>query len=180
MPKGIFTRKVREIVNVVGPSVAYVKLTQGQYSRIDSDDAEKFGSLSWNALWNPKTDSFYAVGNKLRDEAGKRGVRLLHREVMSAQTGILIDHRDGDTLNNCKYNLRIATRSENARNRVVLCRSNTSGFKGVRWHATSHKWEARISISGKSIYLGLHDTAEAASDAYRNAATKYHGEFAKV
>lgn len=59
-------------------------------------------------------------------------------------------------------------------------RSNTSGFKGVGFHAKSGKYHARIVVNYKAISLGYHRTAQEAALAYNAAALKYHGEFAKL
>jgi len=178
MPKGIFTRKVREVIRVVGPSIAYVQLTQGMYSRIDEKDAEYAGKHNWLALWNPKTRSFYAVRNVSLPGA-KRRSELLHRVVIAATEGVVVDHKDCDTLNNCGYNLRSATAGENCRNRRTH-QKNTAGLKGVRFHDHTGKWQARISCNRRVISLGLHATPELAAKAYGEAAKKYHGEYARL
>jgi hypothetical protein len=77
-------------------------------------------------------------------------------------------------------NLRRATHLENMRN-IGVRKGSTSGFKGVSWHGPSKKWRARITINGKRrISLGLFESKEKAGEAYRLAAYKYHGSFARV
>lgn len=83
-----------------------------------------------------------------------------------------VDHRDQDKLNNRINNLREATNAENSRNR----RHKRGGFKGVSFH--KGRYIARIMKDGECINLGSFDTPEPASDAYKAAAIKYHGEFA--
>lgn len=90
-----------------------------------------------------------------------------------------LDHIDGNKINNKIENLRKATHSENNRNRSKPS-NNTSGYKGVAWHKQENKWRAYITINQKQISLGLYDDKEDAVKAYNNAATKYHGEFAKL
>lgn len=90
-----------------------------------------------------------------------------------------IDHKDGDSSNNKISNLREASRAENARN-VSLCSANTSGFKGVSWHKRRAKWTAQIGFNKKQIHLGVFDRAEDAAAAYKNAASKLHGAFARL
>jgi len=100
--------------------------------------------------------------------------RILDRPL---QRGEFVDHRDGDGLNNHRENLRVATHTENIRN-ARKSSANTSGYKGVRWHKPANKWMAHIGVNGKLIYLGYFaDIADAAA-AYREAATKYYGDFA--
>lgn len=106
---------------------------------------------------------------------------LLHRIIFLMHRGYLpeqIDHIDGNGLNNDIENLRAATRSQNLQN-TGKKKNNTSGFKGVVWHKQAQKWQARTWHEGKSHYLGLFDTPEAAHEAYKAAATKLHGEFAR-
>lgn len=89
-----------------------------------------------------------------------------------------IDHINGVKFDNRIANLREATRTENVRN-VGFRKANTSGFKGCR--LKGGKWEARISIGkGKLKWLGYFETPEQASEAYKQAAIKYHGEFVRA
>lgn len=90
-----------------------------------------------------------------------------------------IDHKDMNGANNRWDNLREATVFQNHWN-VALTSRNKSGVKGVRWDKRSGKWLAEIRDKNKKIWLGLHDTIEAATAAYRAGALKYHGEFARV
>jgi hypothetical protein len=87
-----------------------------------------------------------------------------------------LDHVDRDKQNNKITNLRASTRAENARNKGVNVR-NKSGFKGVRVK-NNGRFEAQLKVDGKMLYLGTYDTIEKAHEAYCNAATKYHGEYA--
>ncbi len=89
-----------------------------------------------------------------------------------------VDHRNGNGLDNRRFNLREATHAQNMRNQK-LNRNNKSGFKGVSYKRSHRKWRACISMHGKTIELGYHDTPEIAYTAYCAGATKYHGEFAR-
>lgn len=90
-----------------------------------------------------------------------------------------IDHINLDAGDNRIENLRLASASQNQMN-VPKRRNNTSGHKGVMWNSNSRKWIARIGVRGEYIYLGLFADKLDAAKAYKLAAEKYHGEFARV
>jgi hypothetical protein len=87
-----------------------------------------------------------------------------------------IDHIDGNKLNNEWRNLREATPSQNA---INSNHARKSPYRGVSPHY--RRWRARITISRENrIHLGCFSTAEEAHEAYKQAAIKYHGEFARL
>lgn len=90
-----------------------------------------------------------------------------------------IDHINGNKADNRITNLRVASGSENLRNRGKPA-NNTSGYKGVSWIARYRKWQATIKFDGKNKYLGRFATREEAADAYGKAALQHHGEFANL
>jgi hypothetical protein len=82
-----------------------------------------------------------------------------------------VDHEDGDGLNNCRSNLRPATRGQNNANQGPQDRpGKLSTFKGVTWYATHERWVARIRVDGRLRSLGYFTSEEAAARAYDNAA----------
>lgn len=104
------------------------------------------------------------------------------REIVGLKRGDKreVDHWSLDTLDNRKENLRIATRSQNNCNRGMR-KDNTSGFKGVTRHRfKSGYWIAQIMHHGKGYNLGHFPTKEQAAQAYREAALRMHGEFARI
>ena len=90
-----------------------------------------------------------------------------------------IDHINGVKSDNAISNLRVATAAENQWN-VPRKTESLSGFKGVNWSKIRSQWRARISVNGKSVWLGYFESAEDAHAAYCEAAKKYHGEFART
>lgn len=105
-----------------------------------------------------------------------RIVYALHHGIELADLPDFLDHIDGCKTNNRPANLRPATKAQNTYNAKTPA-TNTSGFKGVYWHARHGRWYARIVVNGKFHHLGCHHTAEEASDAYEAAAAAFHGEF---
>lgn len=160
-------------VRIVG-DIAFVPLTLGLEAIIDASDAKIVEGYPWAARRSPR--AVYAQANITND--GARATVILHRLLLSAPPGALVDHRDGDGLNNRRSNLRLCGYPENGWNRAVSSAS-TSGIKGVSWIAKDRRWSARIRAgAGVRVHLGNFLTKEEAAAAYAEAARKYHGEFA--
>lgn len=100
---------------------------------------------------------------------------LAHGVAPSAQ----IDHINGNRTDNRLANLREATPAQNLGNTKIR-RDNTSGFKGVSWNRACNRWQAHISQRGRSKYLGVFKSREAAHEAYLAAARDVFGEFARA
>lgn len=90
-----------------------------------------------------------------------------------------VDHIDGDRSNNVLSNLREANNAQNNRN-TGLRSTNTTGFKGVSYNKFNRNFNAKITVNYKSIHLGCFQTAEAAHEAYKQAAMRLHGDFARI
>jgi hypothetical protein len=105
-----------------------------------------------------------------------------HRIAMAMTNGFWpfgeIDHINGDRSDNRLCNLREVTHQQNCMNRSKAS-NNKSGYVGVSWHEVGQKWQAHLSIGRKSIYLGLFEDPEKAHEAYKEAAQKAYGVFAK-
>lgn len=105
--------------------------------------------------------------------------RIMAEAFLSIPPGMVVDHINGNKIDNRLCNLRIATTSQNTWNAGKRKR-NTSGYKGVTWSKSSNKWQAQMGFHGKKVFLGLFHTAEEASAAYCTAAIRLHGEFFKL
>lgn len=92
----------------------------------------------------------------------------------------LVDHKDGNKLNNHVNNIRWCNRSEQNYNRRIF-KSNQLGFKGVYFNKRNKKnpYQAHININGKFVSLGYFPELELASQAYKKKAREIHGEFYK-
>lgn len=101
----------------------------------------------------------------------------MHRLIMNAKKGIQVDHINRDTLDNRRQNLRFATPSQNAANKIIG-ENNKSGFKGVFWDRYSNSWHAKIKVNYKQIHIGFFKTPEDAAKAYNQVALKHFGKFA--
>lgn len=130
--------------------------------------------------WCPhpaKGGLWYAIRNLRRPDGVWQGTQAVHRFILNAPEGALVDHRDGTPLNNIRANLRMATSAENARNRRPLT-GCTSPYKGVNRHAG--KWQAVIRRDGKQRSLGHFVSEPDAAHAYNVAAVEVFGEFAWI
>jgi hypothetical protein len=102
------------------------------------------------AQWQPRID-----GNRKF-----RIARMIAQFYGLPIEGMLVDHINGNRLDNRLANLRAATRAQSCRNRAG---TSASGFIGVSWHNQRRKWRASITYNGRTYSLGLHDTPEAAA-----------------
>ncbi len=100
----------------------------------------------------------------------------MYRLIMNAPKGMVVDHYDGNGLNNCRANLRICTRQQNAYNSRRS--GGTSQFKGVHFEKATGKWRATITLKGEHFDLGLYDDEVEAARAYDRKAIELFGEFA--
>jgi hypothetical protein len=110
-----------------------------------------------------------------------RGRRYLaHRVAWFLHTGeqppALIDHKNTIRSDNRWNNLRAANKAQNGQN---TGRRRAELPKGVVKHKCG-RYQAQIRAFGKSHYLGLFETVEAAASAYASAASRLHGEFART
>lgn len=143
-------------------------LTKGYCTKVDESDFEDLSRGKWRV--SVSGDRRYATG--VID--GKKV--LLHRYLLSVTDRWTdVDHKDGDTLNNQRENLRLATRSQNNANSKIP-KTNTSGYKGVSFCNERKLWHASI----KSKSLGRFDSPEEAARHYNLAAKNLWGEFARL
>jgi hypothetical protein len=105
---------------------------------------------------------------------GKQHTIFLHRLVMCARQDDMIDHVDGNGLNNVRTNLRFTTDAMNQHNRAAS-RTGSSKYKGVTLHKQTGKWEAHIRHERKKRHLGLFALEVDAAAAYDKAASELFG-----
>ena len=141
------------------------------FALVDDCDYEELSQYNWH-----KTKAGYAS----RYAGGGRKNRMciyMHRQIMNPPQGMVVDHKNRDTLDNTRDNLRITDQSRNMQNARPRTRS-TSIYKGVYWNNEKRLWSAYIHVDGKRIYLGRHVTQKDAAITYNEAAKKHFGEFA--
>jgi hypothetical protein len=157
-----------------------IKLFSSKYPNlvalVDDEDFDRLNEFRWHPYKDKTT--FYAIRN-IDDGNGGHTTRPMHQEILGRVAGSVIDHRDGDGLNNQKGNIRRCTQGENTRN-ARLRSDSTSRVKGVTWFAKDRKWRARIQANKKAVFLGYFDTIEEARSAYEAASKRLHGEFGRT
>lgn len=156
-----------------------IPLSQGKFAIVDDEDYEYLNQWKWSIV----SDSInqYAIRRLSTSIDKKRRTIRMHRLVLDViDKKLVVDHINGNTLDNRKSNLRVCTQLENNKNVNKIKSNNKTGYKGVLWHKRDRIYEAFIGLNGKRIYLGrFHDIIEAVK-AYNEAALKYHGEFARL
>jgi hypothetical protein len=146
------------------------KYAKGRFTLVDSDVYEWAKDYSWHV-----TMEGYAAA-PFRQADGKYKIKKLHILVNETPPDKVTDHINGDSLDNRRENLRTATRAQNCHNSKP--RPGGSKFKGVSPRGSS--WRATIMANGKRHHLGFFSSEMDAARAYDQAATFYHGEFARL
>lgn len=141
---------------------------------VDDEDLERVQDLAWH------------VGNKgahgdpyFEHCTWGKPVLRLHRFIMGCgyKDGKIVDHIDGNTLDNRKSNLRVCSNAENCRNGRT--RKNNTGYKGIYYVHKKKLYRARITVNYKTYTIGHYHTAEEAYEARCKALEGFHGEFAR-
>jgi len=147
---------------------AWTAVTAGYTTMSDPDNAALLAACFW-----------FAAGPGYARGTIDGRTDYLHRIVAKTPHKMQTDHRDRNTMNNRRSNLRQCTPYQNHGNATKQSR-NTSGYKGVCWSKSDMKWQSATRLNGRTIFLGLFDTPEAAALAYNAEALKRFGEFARL
>jgi len=158
------------------PNSVLVPLTRGMFAIVDRIDVERVSQFLWSAT--TIRGRWYSVGRVVNEEGWSK-LMLMHRFIVNPPDSAIVDHKNGNALDNRRSNLRLATKAENAMN-SRLRSDNTSGYRGVTYDARrkSRPWRAFIRDGGQR-WLGYYETAEEAARAYDAAAKVSFGEFAR-
>lgn len=151
-----------------------IALSNGGFVKVDDQDYDALNRWTW------RQEHGYAVRGERPNGGEQRGkyrqIRM-HRVIIGAPSGIDVDHRDLDELNNQRHNLRLADPTQSTANRRCCC-DNSIGLKGVRTVGMHYK--AMIRGYGKIRDLGPFRNPADAARAYDRAAIELFGEFART
>jgi hypothetical protein len=151
-----------------------IPLTKGQWTIVWEPDYEWLMQRLW--LANPNRVGGYYARTCAREEDGKNLHVDMHQILLPLPSGMEVDHKNGNTLDNRRDNLQPATKGQQAQNKKRY-RNNTTGMKGTT--VDQGRPRARISVGGKRIELKHDGTLKGAGSAYKDAAIKCFGKFAR-
>lgn len=146
-------------------------MSSDKYAIVDLSDYPMLSKYTWSVSKGRNT--YYAITWK-----GNKFVRM-HSLLMNPKERRVVDHINGDGLDNRRKNLRVCTYSENAMNSKVKS-SNKSGFKGVYWSNQMGKWAAQITVMYKTKHLGYFSKIKEAINKRKEAELDFFGEYAKT
>ena len=147
-----------------------IPLSNGVFALVDDQDYNRLKPFNWFL-----SGTGYAVG--FVPDSGKFKLTYMHRFILQVAPDGLVDHCNGNPLDNRRDNLRRATPQQNGQNRRLSVRSETK-LKGVGWHKGRNKYHARIQLQGIRCHLGFFNDAQEAALAYDEAARTRFGAFA--
>lgn len=143
------------------------KTSNGIEFYVDKDDEWVFARYCW---------SIDGHGYIKACERGTHDKVWIHRLIVDCPDGYIVDHINGNPLDNRKSNLRVATRSQNNMNRKIQS-NNNSGVTGVSFYQRKNMWSSEILVNKKKIHIGYFDKFDDAVAARKKAEEKYFGEY---
>ena len=171
------TPLVRSGINLIGffigDDMKQIPVGKNHIAVVDDGDYGLISQYKWRLM--RKLTTCYAITHIYVGR--KRTTTSMHRLILGAKKGEIIDHQDHDGLNNRRYNIRLCTSRQNNMNRQKP-KNGTSVFKGVSWDAISGKWKAAIMLNNKGKHLGYYLSEVEAAKAYDTAAIELFDEFA--
>ena len=138
------------------------------YATVDAEDAQNVAAYSWHI------NNGYA-----RARTVKGGPYVYMHRLVLGQPDSVVDHRNGNGLDNRKANLRACLQAENTLN-AHAHRGKTSRYKGVSWDGRRSGWRVEITINKKTRYVGKFTDEVVAALAYDNSARELFGKFARL
>lgn len=138
------------------------------YAVVDAADLDLLGQYRW---YLAKPGKGRRGGNYPTATVGGRPLTM-HRLLVPAPDGYVVDHINRDGLDNRRSNLRVITPAQNMQNRRSRVGA-TSSFRGVYWAKNEQKWRAQVKVEGIKFCLGSYDSEEDAAKAASSFRQRY-------
>lgn len=156
-----------------------IPLPCGRFAVVDDEDYAGLARHRWYVAKTGYVVRSEHISGSKRNRISRK--HLMHRVVLNALPNEMVDHVDGDRLNNSRENLRLCSGRQNNANRLKLPNAKLSRFKGVTVSGKKrHPWKAQVKLpNGQNKNLGHFDTEERAAIAYDEASRRLFGDFAR-
>jgi virulence-associated protein VapD len=151
-----------------------IELSSNQKAIVDEESFEYLKQFNWYF------DGKYAARALWNRETKKETKIYMHRDLLKAEKGKIIDHINGDKLDNRLCNLRFATTQQNSMNQTTRTHPKHSKYKGVSYDKSRNKWIAYCVKDNKMYNLGRVNDEKEAARLYNKKALELHGEFARL
>jgi hypothetical protein len=142
-----------------------IPLGRGLFALIDDEDYELIAAFSWHLHGSSNCEGYYAASNV-----------KMHRMIINAPPGTVVDHINGNKLDNRKKNLRFCTHAENQQN--TKSRGGSSRYKGVHYNKKSKKWLGAFMFNGTHYYCGMFESEKECARAVDEKRKEVCNEFA--
>lgn len=169
--------KLASVVQPEDTLLKYLPLSKGLFAIIDVEEFDRLAAMHWFAIWNMdgRSSAYYAARNEVFPD-GKRRIVKLHRLLMGLTLGDkrVVDHINGNTLDNRKINLRICSVAENARNRHPRLNVLSLRYSGVSKAVDiGFGFDVHIKYNNRRVHVGWRQTEEEANVLFSEELKKY-------
>lgn len=156
------------------PDWVEIRVGRSSVAKVDFCDFEIVSRYKWSKVGQEHC-KYAQMQKRSQDSVHVK----MHRLILDVPKGVVVDHINGDGLDNRRANLRSCSHGENLRNSRKHCKSS-SAYKGVYWSKKECRWIAQLVLSGKKIYGGRFKHEEDAARRYDEMALDHFGEYAKL
>ena len=150
-----------------------ILLTNGGKAIVDEEDYLALNKFKWHGNEGITGRVYAKRKTKLSDNRPEK-IIYMHRQILCFPDRYVIDHINGDSLDNRRSNLRLCTHSENIRNSKNSRQIHSGGYRGVSYYKRLNKWRVKV----KQLTVGYFESKELAALAYNEKAREIYGEYA--